>query len=129
MWLSRIIRGDFEVFALLDDLVEEHNAIKSDLKAIISSHTKGLIEQFLNYFPEKESKVNNWIRNAFSMEFMDDATSLPLSKQEALIDPSSDKLLKDKFTGQPRKYPTRPSQCSGYQSGTSSRVPSLVMLR
>ena len=103
MWRSRIISGDFGVFDLLGDFVEEHNVAKGDLQASISSHMEGLSEQFQNYFPEKESKdkVNNWIRNPFNTEFMDGATSLPLSEQEALIDLWCDELLRAKFTGQP----------------------------
>lgn len=96
-WKSYISKGQCEVFETLNDFLKEnHLKLSKEVKDNIEIHLKGLQISFRKYFPVPNCE-NNWISNPFEQAFFDQATSLPISDKEALIELSTDSTLRAKF--------------------------------
>ena len=96
VWVSHVSKNRLDMFPnTCQEGQQLDTAGKSELKKTIMAHLSKLLEQFNDYFPEKQ-RDDDWIRDPFGVNV--ESVTLPSNEESQLVELSCDRTLQRKFT-------------------------------
>ncbi|KAJ3607723.1 hypothetical protein NHX12_024774 [Muraenolepis orangiensis] len=94
-WTARLEMGRIEMFAELEEFIEENDLSVNSVKKSITTHLQALLEHFNKHFPEETApEIYDWMRSPFNVTT---ASHLSSDMEDAPAELSSDRTLKTAF--------------------------------
>ncbi|KAJ4931123.1 hypothetical protein JOQ06_025422 [Pogonophryne albipinna] len=100
LWQSKCEKGDTSCFLQLNAYIATGECDRAPIVKIVHTHLSKLKNEFNSYFPDIDNKSStlDWVRNPFVTCIN---SSIPARLQEDLIDVSSDRSLKMRYSSTP----------------------------